>query len=88
MDDKKLFSQYYSKDTTRYEDKEKFRNRVSMYLEDFVNVNFPENIRLKCRSKMGLDIEKILTLDFKKEYRYAVENLFYKRPVGVILDFM
>gem|GEM_PF-7106046 len=90
MSDKKLFSQYYSTDPTKYEDKEKFRLRLLKYLEDFVNHNFPTTIELKCRSQMGLNIPTLQwpTLTRPDQVRYMVESLFAKRSVSDILDFV
>lgn len=90
MNDKKLFSQYYSSDTSRHEDKEKFRNRLLKYLEDFVNANFPQQIYLRCRSQMGLDIEKISIPSIRRpgDIHYSVEKLFYKKLIRDILDFV
>lgn len=84
-----LFSEFYSEDASRYEDKKKFRQRFLKYVEDFVNVNFPETIRLKCRAKMGLDIERIPMPNMRRpdEQRYAVEKLLADRPIKDILDF-
>lgn len=89
MDDRKLFSQFYSTETTKNEDKEKFRLRFLKYLEDFVNHNSPQTIYLKCRSQMGLDIEKIPVPNMRRpdQHLYAVERLFAKRPMADILDF-
>jgi len=89
MDDRKLFSQFYSVDTNKYEDKPRFRLRFLKYLEDFVNHNSPQNIYLKCRAQMGLDIEKIPLANARRrdEYLYAVEKLFAERSMFDILDF-
>lgn len=95
MSDKKLFSQIYSTDSTIHADKKKFRNRLLKYLENFVNANSPEVIYEKCRSKMGLDIEKVKKsipeLAFQPDrcqYVFLVEKTLDNRPINDILDFI
>lgn len=58
MDDRKLFSQFYSSEMTRNEDKPKFRNRLLKYLEDLVNSGWPGDTFRLCRHVMGIDIKK------------------------------
>jgi len=92
MNNNKLFSQHYFGDNTRYEDKPKFRLRILKCLEDFTNANHPQLIYLKCRSQMGLDIEKTTTVSprYKTIYQntYHVEKLFAEKPITDILDFI
>lgn len=59
MNDKKLFSAFYSTDIKLHEDKIKFRNRILKYLEDFVRRCFPYQTYLKCRSEMGTSLKTI-----------------------------
>jgi len=92
MDDKPYFSQYYSRDIMRYQDKDIFRRRLLKYLHYFVNHNLPETIDQKCGAQLGLNIEKDESLkptvmaNYKD--RYLVEKTFIEKPVAVILDFV
>ncbi|HHT9910526.1 TPA: hypothetical protein ACT9LC_001692 [Legionella pneumophila] len=88
MSDEALFSQYYYPETTRYEDKDNFRNRLLMYLEDFVNSGWPGDTYRLCRYQLGITIEKSTGIDLRS--RLEVEKTFNKQEVQVsqILDFI
>ncbi len=90
MDDRKLFSQFYSADTTRNEDKPKFRNRVLKYLEDHVRSGFPNLVNKLCRSKMGIDIKSIKGDRYRDHVIWCVEDTFKGSGVSIseILDFI
>ncbi|MES2204998.1 MAG: hypothetical protein V4496_07245 [Pseudomonadota bacterium] len=90
MSDKKLFSQFYSTDLTRYEDKPKFRNRLLKYLEDFINSEVKSvsvDIYTNCRHKMGLDIKRDIS---SWGIQYCVERTFSEASAFIrdILDFI
>lgn len=90
MDDRKLFSQFYSTDTTINEDKLKFRNRLLKYLEDFVNLGWPGDTYRICRHVMGVDIKKRPRDRVPNQSYYCVEETFntVDTPVNDILDFI
>lgn len=90
MDDRKLFSQFYSTDTTINEDKPKFRNRLLKYLEDFVNLGWPGDTYRLCRHVMGVDIKKRPRDRVPNQSYYCVEDTFNSvdTPVKDVLDFI
>jgi len=90
MTETQYFSKYYSEDSTRYEDKDKFRNRVIMYLHDEVQKGSPRTTYTLCRQKLGINIP-ISTVDpVRHAYRYEVEKTFNQTNISVsdILDFI
>ncbi len=90
MDDRKLFSQFYSTVTTKNEDKPKFRNRLLKYLEDFVNSGWPVDTFRLCRHVMGVDIKQRPRDRVPNQSYYCVEETFNSAdiPVKDILDFI
>lgn len=82
MGNEKLFSKHYSNDNNRYEDQQKFRDRILKYLEDFVNSTYPVDTSKHCRTEMGID------LDFTLAGYYCVEDTFLKTQISDILDFI
>lgn len=88
MSDDALFSQFYFPETTRHEDKVKFRNRLLLYLEDFVNSGWPGDTYRLCRYQLGITIEK--TGIDQRRFRLEVEKTFNKQEIDIsqILDFI
>jgi len=87
MSDNQLFSQFYSADANVYEDKQKFRNRVLKYLEDFTQRCYPRDTYLLCRSKIGITLK---TTSLPHGLLYNIEDTFNitSTPISVILDFI
>lgn len=88
MNDKKLFSKFYSTEVTRNEDKSKFRNRVLKYLEDHVRGGSPASINLLCRSEMGVDIKVVKGDRHAHDVKYYIEDTFGNLDISEILDFI
>lgn len=90
MGDNKLFSKHYSEDSTRHEDKKKFRNRILKYLEDFVNAGWPHDTYRHCRTEMGIDLKYEQKAGNAHFHRYLVEDTFNNSdtPITDILDFI
>ncbi len=90
MENEKLFSKYYSNDTARYEDKEAFRKRILLYLEDFIPQSClePYRVRSECRSELGIDIETTTEKDRKWICKYHIEKAFDRKEISKILDFL
>lgn len=88
MNNKKLFSAFYSTDIELHEDKIKFRNRILKYLEDFVRRSFPYQTYLKCRSEMGISLKTIPHPQHPYEVIYCIEDTFNSAdtPITDILD--
>lgn len=84
MSDTALFSQFYFPEITRHEDKEKFRNRLLMFLEDFCNSSWPKDTYNQCRFQLGIKIE------LGAQGYLWVEKTFNKPavPISQILDFI
>lgn len=74
MNDKKIFSKYYSSDSSRYEDKPRFRDRILKYMEDYINSedSLGSVVFRKCRSEMGLNL---IRAEGVYGYVYLVELL-------------
>jgi len=90
MNDSQIFSKFYSIDTTRNEDKPKFRNRVLKYLEDFTRRCFPHATYMHCRSEMGISLKLIKDPNYPRSVIYCIEDTFNKQdtPIADILDFI
>ncbi|MDP1603881.1 MAG: hypothetical protein Q8M03_11515 [Legionella sp.] len=90
MNNSQIFSKFYSIDTTRNEDKPKFRNRVLKYLEDFTRRCFPHATYMHCRSEMGISLKFIKNPDHPRSVIYCIEDTFNKQdtPISDILDFI
>ena len=85
MNDTRLFSQFYSNNTIKNEDKPKFRARVLKYLEDFVRECFPSDTYRLCRTEMGITIKYTV---YTYGTSYFVEDTFKDLDVKDILDFI
>lgn len=85
-----LCSLHYSTDKTRYEDKEKFRRRLLMYLEDFVNAGWPGDTYRLCRWVMAIDIKKETSKNNPRDQYYCIEATFNNpyRNIVDLLDFI
>ncbi|KTC83710.1 hypothetical protein [Legionella brunensis] len=88
MTDSRLFSLHYSADTTKYEDKKKFRNRMIKYLHDVINEVDPQNTQKLCRQQMGITIPAYRSSINILNFIYDVENEFCKEEIEIhnILD--
>ncbi|HAT9096875.1 TPA: hypothetical protein JBB34_00005, partial [Legionella pneumophila subsp. pneumophila] len=85
MSDDALFSQFYFPETTRHEDKVKFRNRLLLYIEDFVNSGWPKDTYDLCRYQLGISIKR----DASGNHLW-IEQTFNKQEIDIsqILDFI
>lgn len=85
MSDDALFSQFYFPETTRHEDKVKFRNRLLLYIEDFVNSGWPKDTYDLCRYQLGISIKR----DVSGNHLW-IEQTFNKQEIDIsqILDFI
>ena len=90
MDDQRIFSKFYSSDTTRNEDKQIFRNRLLKFLEDLVNSGWPRDTYRLCRHVMGIDIKERPRDRVPNQSYFCVEETFNlaDMPVKNILDFI
>lgn len=76
MSDDSLFSQFYFPESTRHEDKTKFRNRLLLYLEDFVNSGWPSDTYNQCRYQLGITIERTFIEQRNSLYNLAIHMIF------------
>lgn len=90
MNNSQIFSKFYSTDTTRNEDKPKFRNRVLKYLEDFIRRCSPQATYMSCRSEMGITLKSIQDPIYPLSVIYCIEDTFStpSTPISDILDFI
>ncbi|MES2219279.1 MAG: hypothetical protein V4501_12820 [Pseudomonadota bacterium] len=88
MSNEKLFSKFYTVETTQNEDKPKFRARILKYLEDFVRRCFPENTNRLCRTEMGINLKHIPNPRIPNRVTYCIEDTFIALEITDILDFI